>query len=232
LASGAIYFRHQEGEAFEDAARGITSAELLAPEAELLKLADRIRSSGPRPTLSARLGATRVPGADLFGALGLCLLTNLYKAQRFLDEAASEAEALEPGLWPRLRVIIETHLKEACSAAKTADLAAPSLLVAELDRGGIHHMLDDVDLALAELAKLAGLTPDALRQPFAQHRPHKVEKRRPDVDPLSPPAATPRARLAFAVGLFLIGLEYLRTVRGAVAEQYFQQASFALRRAD
>jgi hypothetical protein len=230
LASGgAIYFRHQEGEAFEDVARGITSAKLLAPEAELQKMADRIKSGGAKPTFSARLGATRIAAADLFGSLGLLLSANLHKAQLFLDKVASQAEALEPGLWPQLRAIIEAHLKDARAVAKTADLAAPPVLVRKQHRG-IHYMLDDVDLSLAELEKVVGLAPDALRRPFALHRPHNVNKR--PVDAGSPPAATPQARLAFAVGLFLIGLEYLRTVHGAVAEQYFQDASLALLRKD
>ncbi len=66
LVSGALYFRQGKGEAFEDPKRGITHAQLLDPDAQLQHLADSIKPRPPR--LSSPLGATKVPGSNIFGA--------------------------------------------------------------------------------------------------------------------------------------------------------------------
>src|SRR5262249_45653127 len=105
LSLGVLYFRQQPGEAFEDFALGITRARLLTPDAKLQQLADSIASRPPK--LSARLTATRLPGDDVFGALGMRLPANLHKAQKFIDQLAVQAERVEPGLWLALKSILE-----------------------------------------------------------------------------------------------------------------------------
>jgi hypothetical protein len=224
-ASGAIYFR-QSGEAFIDTERGITRERLLAPDAALQKLADEIADAPPKPraSLSGRLADTRMPGTDIFGTLGLSLPRNLFWAQDFLNTAAEEAERQEKGLWPAIRAILDAHLDEARTAAATADRGAPSDPVMHRARTGQVHAFDDVDASLSELERIAALKPGVLRTHFASRRPHKLYNgARPGDAPAA--VATPKARLAYTVGMFLVGLEYMRTVGGATAHQYFQRAT-------
>jgi FRG domain len=230
LVSGALYFRQQEGEIFEDPKRGITRGQLLAPEARLARLAERIKPRPPR--LSTPLGAAKVPGSDIFGALGLHLGANLHKAQNFLNELANRSELVEPGLWPQLKGIIEAHLNEARIASRTADFAAATTFIAE-DSAGVRRMLDDVDLAFRELERVARVEPGFLANSFALQRPRNVleaseHTSRAQDAAMSLSVASTRGQIVLAVGLFLVGLEYLRTVPGAVAEQYLQGAQMQI----
>ena len=226
LVSGAFYFRHQAGEAFEDPVRGVTRERLLTPNAELQRLADSITSSPPR--LTSGLAKVPLSGDDIFGSLGLSLRANLHWGQKFLDELARQSDSVEAELWPRLRAVIANHLDEAQIASRTVDFSAPSNLVSRVGQSGINHVLDDVNLALGELERLAGLESDVLRRHLARHRPLAQERNPPVTDACSLPVATPKARIALALGLFLIGLEYLRTVRGSIARQYIQNAYITL----
>src|SRR5262249_50333239 len=221
LSLGVLYFRQQPGEAFEDFALGITRARLLTPDAKLQQLADSIASRPPK--LSARLTATRLPGDDVFGALGMRLPANLHKAQKFIDQLAVQAERVEPGLGLALKSILERHLAVARIAARTADISAPNQLVAR-DVAGISHMLDDVNNAFHELAAVADLSPDALEYPLNSHRPLPRLDDAPVNEPVKLPSSIRKAQVVLAVAFFIVGLEYLRTVRGEVAEQYFQKA--------
>jgi hypothetical protein len=228
MSSGVLYFRQRAGEAFEDSRLGITRARLLTPDAKLERLASAIAVDPPR--LSIRLTAARIPGDDLLGALGLLLRPNLRKAQDFLDQAATVAEAVAPGLWPSIQAILTRHLDEARIKARTADVSATGALAAGAGPGGIAYVLDEVDQALAELSVLADLPEDALARRLKRHRPVLG----PDMHPTSvneqidSPSPDPKARVVTAVATFIVGLEYLRTVRGEMAMQYIQNAAFAL----
>ena len=228
LSLGVLYFRQQPGEAFEDPRLGITRRQLLAPDAGLQQLADSIT---PRPSkLSSRLTATPLPSDDLFGTLGLSLPANLRTGQRFLDQLASGAERVEAGFWPALKAILERHLDEARVKARTADVSAPTQLATERGPGGINHVLDEVDASLLELASLVGLEGDAFARPLRTHRPVLGPDRRhasvAELDSLR--STTPKVRIGLAAGLFIVALEYLRTVRGKLAEQYVQDATSEL----
>jgi hypothetical protein len=230
MSSRVLYFRQQPGEAFEDAREGVTRDRLLAPDATLQKLADTTRAEPPR--LSSRLADVRIPGEDLLGALGLNLSVNLRKGQDFLNAAAAVAQRLSPQLWPAIREILTRHLNEARIKARTADVSPIGALTTGPGPAGITYVLDEVEQALVELAALANLSDDALTRLLHCHRPvlgpvhHPVSVN----DPIDPPSNDPTAHLVTAVATFVVGLEYLRTVRGEMAMHYFQNASQLLDR--
>jgi hypothetical protein len=228
ISTGVLYFRQQPGEAFQDPRLGITRDSLLSPNAKLQKLASVIAVDPPR--FSNRLTAARIPGDDLFGALGLLLRRNLRMAQEFLNDAAKAAERVSPGLWSSISAILTRHLNEARIKARTADISATGPLATAAGRGGIDYVLDEVDQALAELAAVGDLPPDALTRRLRRHRP--VLGPASDLtsvnEPINAPSPTPKATVVTAVGTFIVGLEYLRTVRGEMASQYIQDATFAL----
>jgi hypothetical protein len=231
LAVGVLYFRQQAGEAFEDVRLGITRERLLSPDAKLEKLAKETAAEPPQ--LSRYLTTVRLPADDIFGALGIMLSSNLFKAQEFLDRLAVEAERIEAGLWPAIEEMLHRHFGEARIAARTADVSAPAQLALTSDPYSVKTVMGEVNATVGELATLVGLDNDLLRGMLRQHRPvlKPIFNPEPVNEPPELPNATPRQQVALAVGLFLVGLEYLRTVRGPMAEQYIQHADFALLRA-
>jgi hypothetical protein len=222
MSTGVLYFRQQPGEAFQDPRLGITRDSLLSPNAKLQRLASVIAVDSPR--FSNRLTAARIPGDDLFGALGLSLRHNLGIAQEFLNDVAKAAERVSPGLWSSISAILTRHLNEARIKARTADISATGPLGTAAGSGGIDYVLDEVDQALVELATVGDLPPDALRKRLSRHRPFLG----PDSEPINAPSPTPKATVVTAVGTFIVGLEYLRTVRGKMASRYIQEATSAL----
>jgi hypothetical protein len=231
LAVGVLYFRQQPGEAFEDVRLGVTREHLLSPDAKLERLAKEITAKPPQ--FSRSLATVRLPADDIFGALGIMLSTNLYKAQNFLDCLAFEAERVEAGLWPAIEEILHRHFGEARIAARTADVSAPAQLALTSIPYGIKTVMDEVNATLEELALLVKLDKDLLRTTLRRHRPvlRPISMREWDKVPELLPNATTSQQIALTVGLFLVGLEYLRTVRGPMAEQYFQHAELLLRQA-
>src|SRR5262245_20462237 len=228
MTAGVLYFRQKAGEAFEDPRLGITRARLLTPDAKLQQLASSIVVECPR--LSKPLAAARIPGDDILGALGTGLPANLHHAQEFLDEAAKAAERLEPGLWSSIEAILLRHLDEARIKARTADVSATGTLTTATGPGGITYILDEVDDALEELAALANLPRDALTRRLQRHRPVQSFTRDSGLirDPIDAPSPDKKAAVVTAVATFIVGLEYLRTVRGEAARHYIQAAAAAL----
>jgi hypothetical protein len=234
LSIGVLYFRQRPGETFEDPRLGLTRERLLNPNAKLQQLADRVTFEPPR--LPKRLTAVRLPSDNVFGSLGLNLYTNLYRAQTFLDDLAVQAEQVEPGLWPALRAILERHISEARISARTADVAASSKLETRVGPRGITYILDDVEVALEELAVLGGLQRRQLADCLRRNRPRLGPDMNPvpvdgEMSPVLPKLLTTKIRVVTSVGLFIVGLEYLRTVWGNIAEDYFTKAFIQLRRA-
>jgi hypothetical protein len=189
----------------------------LTPDAKLQQLASSIVAECPR--FSKPLVAARIPGDDILGALGTGLPANLHFAQEFLDEAAKAAERAEPGLWSSIEAILLRHLNEARIKARTADVSATGTLTSGTGPGGIVYILDEVDDALEELAALANLPRDALTRPLQRHRPAQSLSRDPGLirDPIDAGSSDKKARVVTAVATFIVGLEYLRTVRGEAA---------------
>ncbi|KAB8216984.1 hypothetical protein BDV33DRAFT_206879 [Aspergillus novoparasiticus] len=110
---------------------GITPKNLLNPDKELQKLADRLKNT---PTsdriplaLSPVLSSVKWPSDNLFRSLGLSLSTNLTTAQNFLNELVIEAENIESELAKKLRNILIHYFAEARIAARTAEVGAPTL---------------------------------------------------------------------------------------------------------
>jgi hypothetical protein len=231
MAAGVLYFRQKPGEALEDPRVGITRARLLTPEAKLQQLASSITVD--RPHFSRQLTAARIPGDDILGALGTLLPANLQNAQDFLDEAAKAAERASPGLWRSIEAILMRHLSEARIKARTADISATDTLATGAGPSGI-YILDEVDEALEELAALADLPRDALTRRLRRHRPVQSLAADPVAvrDRIDAPSPDTKARVVTAVATFIVGLEYLRTVRGEMAQHYIQVAAFALHRLD
>ena len=227
FSAGFVYFRQSTGVCFEDARLGITREALLKPDSKLQQLADTVAPSTPR--LSKRLTAVRVPSDDLFGRLGLHLYSNLHKGQRFLDHLVVAAERAEIGLWAKIKLILEGHLATAMIAARTDDVYLPNQTASRRRPEGRQPVFDVTIEALDALAALAGLDTDMLAQ-IKAHRPSSIRPnmgdRYDDLQKLR--QGTPKARIAVAVGLFIIGLEHLRTVAGDTAEQYIQDADARL----
>jgi hypothetical protein len=81
---------------------------------------------------------------------------------------ATCAEHVSPGLWAAIEAIPVCHFDESRIKARTADISATSALAAEVRRGGISYIVDEVDQVMAELGSLP---PDALAKRLRRHRP-------------------------------------------------------------
>jgi hypothetical protein len=121
-------------------------------------------------------------------------------------------------------------LDEARIKARTADVSVIGPPATQRGRGGIDYVLDEVDQTLAELSALANVPPDALTTRLRRHRPVLGPSFNPVSvnEPIDPPAPSDTARIVTAIGVFVVGLEYMRTVRGEMAEQYVQNVAYVL----
>jgi hypothetical protein len=227
MSLGVVYFRQRAGEAFEDPRLGITRNRLLTPDAKLEQLASSITSH--RPRLSKRLLAARIPGDNIIGALGISLPEVLSQSQDFLNEAARVTAQIAPELWLSIEAILTRHLNESRIKARTDDISASGTLTT-VDEGDIVYILDEVDQSLEELAALADLRRDALMRLLRRHRPVLGPEMEPTPvdESIDLPSVEPKVRVVTAVAIFVVGLEYLRTVRGEMAIRYMEKAADAL----
>jgi hypothetical protein len=209
VAGHVLYFEQQPGEAYEDPCSGVTRLHLLEADPKLAVLVDSVISSPPK--YSFQLASISIPDSDILGSIGMHLMGNLYHGQDFLDRLAAEADLVEPGLWCKLKAIIESYFKEASIAARTVNIAGPQEL--KTKPGGfapIGYVLDEVDAVLTELARLADLQPDTFMRLLREHRPHALTGR-PEiagsvVDDLR--LRSPKAKLGFAASIFVVALEH------------------------